>query len=92
MASNKNPLPAPKSDQNYVGVSAIEGGMITLPDEAFVSPSNPWDKRSVPSLAFLIEHPGSTSMYLLDQCFPYQGLISDFKLSYSNMHHVQSDC
>ena len=33
--------------------------MITLPDEAFVSPANPYDKRSVPSLAFLIEHPGS---------------------------------
>lgn len=53
------PLPAPKPNQNYVNVSAIEGGIISLPDEAFVSPANPWESRSVPSLAFLIEHPGS---------------------------------
>jgi hypothetical protein len=60
-------LPPPNSDQNYVSVFAIEGGMITLPDEAFVSPANPYDKRSVPSLAFLIEHPGSNVSVILDR-------------------------
>jgi glyoxylase-like metal-dependent hydrolase (beta-lactamase superfamily II) len=33
--------------------------MITLPDHCFVSPSNASDRRTVPSLAFLIEHHGS---------------------------------
>ena len=59
------PLPSPKSGQKYVNVSAIDGGKITVPDETLVSPSNPWDKRSVPSLAFLIEHPGSNGTYFL---------------------------
>jgi glyoxylase-like metal-dependent hydrolase (beta-lactamase superfamily II) len=50
-------LPPPWKDQTFVTVSAIEGGFITLPDACFVTPSNPEDKRTVPSLAFLIEHP-----------------------------------
>jgi hypothetical protein len=59
MAAKSNfSLPAIQPDQKYVSVSAIQGGMITLPDECFVSPSKPFDKRFVPSLAFLIEHPG----------------------------------
>jgi glyoxylase-like metal-dependent hydrolase (beta-lactamase superfamily II) len=51
-------LPPAQSDQSYVTVSAIEGGQITLPDHCFVYPSNADDKRTVPSLAFLIEHRG----------------------------------
>jgi hypothetical protein len=47
--------------------------MITLPDEAFVSPAKPYDKRSVPSLAFLIEHPGSNVCVLF--CFPCLGML-----------------
>lgn len=50
-------LPPPRTDQTFVTVSAIEGGFITLPDSCFVAPSNPEDRRTVPSLAFLIEHP-----------------------------------
>jgi glyoxylase-like metal-dependent hydrolase (beta-lactamase superfamily II) len=53
-------LPPPRPDQICVSVSAIEGGLITLPDHCFVTPSNPADKRTVPSLAFLVQHPGSS--------------------------------
>jgi glyoxylase-like metal-dependent hydrolase (beta-lactamase superfamily II) len=49
-------LPPPRRDQTVVTVSAIEGGFITLPDACFVTPSNPEDRRTVPSLAFLLEH------------------------------------
>jgi glyoxylase-like metal-dependent hydrolase (beta-lactamase superfamily II) len=50
-------LPAPSAEQAYVTVSALEGGFITLPDHCFVSPASPTDRRTVPSLAFLIQHP-----------------------------------
>jgi glyoxylase-like metal-dependent hydrolase (beta-lactamase superfamily II) len=57
-----SPLPNLRANQNYVQISAIAGGHITLPDSAFVSPADPTSKRYVPSLSFLITHPGiSTS-------------------------------
>jgi 3-hydroxyisobutyrate dehydrogenase len=43
--------------QNYVTVSPINGGQITLPERAFVSPSGN-AAVTVPSLSFLITHPG----------------------------------
>ena len=58
-SAQKPSLPPPRLDQTFVSVSAIEGGLITLPDHCFVTPSNPEDKRTVPSLAFLIQHPGT---------------------------------
>lgn len=58
--SQITPLPPAGFDQTYVSVSAIEGGFITLPDHCFIAPSNPTDFRSVPSLAFLIQHPGAS--------------------------------
>jgi len=54
-------LPLPISNQPYVHISAIAGGHITLPDSAFVAPANPTTKRYVPSLSFLITHPGIAS-------------------------------
>lgn len=36
----------------------MEGGFITLPDKFFVAPADPEAKRTVPSLSFLIIHPG----------------------------------
>ncbi|OBT52696.1 hypothetical protein VE04_06017 [Pseudogymnoascus sp. 24MN13] len=58
MDPNRNfSLPPPRPDQTFVTVSAIDGGSITLPDRCFVTPSNPDERRTVPSLAFLIEHP-----------------------------------
>jgi glyoxylase-like metal-dependent hydrolase (beta-lactamase superfamily II) len=52
-------LPSSLPNQNYVQISAIAGGHITLPDSAFVSPADPKAKRYVPSLSFLITHPGT---------------------------------
>jgi glyoxylase-like metal-dependent hydrolase (beta-lactamase superfamily II) len=60
MYSPTTSLPQPLPNQTYVTVSALEGGRITLPDSAFVSPADPTSKRYVPSLAFLITHPRLT--------------------------------
>ncbi|KAF3386210.1 Cytochrome P450 monooxygenase andK [Penicillium rolfsii] len=50
-------LPDPRPGQKYVTVSAINGGEITLPERAFVSPSDEKNSVTVPSLSFLITHP-----------------------------------
>ncbi|CAC9889525.1 unnamed protein product [Aureobasidium pullulans] len=54
-------LPTAKSDQNYVELSMFSGGFITLPEKSFVFPSDADAKRQVPSMAFLITHPGLMS-------------------------------
>lgn len=51
-------LNPPQANQATVTVSPIIAGSLTLPDRFFVSPSDPEAKRSVPSLAFLVTHPG----------------------------------
>lgn len=51
-------LPPDRPNQTYVSVSALAGGFITIPDKALVSPSDPHASRTVPSLSFLITHPG----------------------------------
>lgn len=62
-------LPPPSPGQNYVAVTPIDGGEITLPERSFVSPSDPKAVVTVPSLSFLITHPGvegqGTPRYLL---------------------------
>jgi len=50
-------LPPPSKSQNYVTVSALTGGFITLGDRFFVAPADPEAKRTVPSLCFLVTHP-----------------------------------
>jgi glyoxylase-like metal-dependent hydrolase (beta-lactamase superfamily II) len=49
-------LPAATSDQNYVTVHALSSGFLTLPEHLFVSPSKEGDRKTVPSLSFLIQH------------------------------------
>lgn len=56
-----SPLPSAGSDQTYVSISALTGGFITLPEKFFVSPSDQDAKKTVPSLTFLITHPGFVS-------------------------------
>ncbi|KAJ5923051.1 hypothetical protein N7516_010754 [Penicillium verrucosum] len=51
-------LPPPSTGQNYVVVTPINGGEITLPERSFVSPSDPEAIVTVPSLCFLISHLG----------------------------------
>jgi hypothetical protein len=58
--SNATSLPSSNSEQVFVTVFALDCGHITLPDHCFVSPGNKEDKRTVPLLAFLINHPSPT--------------------------------
>ncbi|KAK1763270.1 Metallo-hydrolase [Phialemonium atrogriseum] len=51
-------LPPCRPGQNFVSVSPIDGGSITLPERCFVAPSDPDASSTVPSMAFLITHPG----------------------------------
>lgn len=53
-------LPQAAKDQKYVTVSPIPGGFITLEDRFFVHPAQPGARRTVPSLTFLVTHPGSS--------------------------------
>lgn len=55
-------LPAAGPDQRYVELSVFAGGFITLPENSFVFPSDADTKRSVPSMAFLVTHPGLGSI------------------------------
>ncbi|KAJ5631950.1 hypothetical protein N7490_008289 [Penicillium lividum] len=43
----------------YVSIAPINGGEITLPEHAFLFPSDPTTRLMVPSLSFLVTHPGS---------------------------------
>jgi hypothetical protein len=54
-------LPPPSLYQTHVTVSPLAGGFITLADNFFVHPADPGAKRTVPSLTFLVTHPGTTS-------------------------------
>lgn len=45
----------------FVAVSALDGGHITLPERLFVTDADPEKRATVPSLAFLIQHPGPPS-------------------------------
>jgi len=51
-------LPPPAPDQAYVKVSALNGGFLTLPERNFVNDPDPKKGTTVPSMCFLIEHPG----------------------------------
>ncbi|OIW34930.1 Metallo-hydrolase/oxidoreductase [Coniochaeta ligniaria NRRL 30616] len=51
-------LPPSKDGQNFVTVSPILGGQITLPEQHFVHPADATAHHTVPSLSFLITHPG----------------------------------
>jgi glyoxylase-like metal-dependent hydrolase (beta-lactamase superfamily II) len=60
-SSNSTLLPSPSHNQTYVTVSPIAGGFITLSEQFFVSPAIQDAKRTVPSLTFLVTHPGTSS-------------------------------
>lgn len=71
MASqNSFQLPAPSSGQKYVDISPIPGGFITLAENFFVKPFTEGAKRTVPSLTFLVKHPGSNK-YGADPSKPF---------------------
>jgi hypothetical protein len=63
------PTPPEGVKEVYAQVHALQAGHLTLPERFFVSPSSD-ARRTVPSLAFLIEHEdpitNSTTRILLD--------------------------
>lgn len=59
-------LPPASSDQTYVSVSALNGGYLTLPERLFVTDADPEKRATVPSLAFLIQHPRTKSNLVFD--------------------------
>ena len=64
-------LPAAAPNQKYVEVSPMAGGFITLDDKFFVHPHDPGARRTVPSLTFLVTHPGS-DIYGADPSKPFR--------------------
>lgn len=57
-STNQNvTLPASSINQTYVTVSALEAGYLTLPEKLFVTDADPEKRATVPSLAFLVQHP-----------------------------------
>lgn len=71
MTTNTTPeLPPAASDQKYVEVSPIPGGFITLDENFFVKPYTEGARRTVPSLTFLVKHPGSNK-YGADESKPF---------------------
>jgi glyoxylase-like metal-dependent hydrolase (beta-lactamase superfamily II) len=49
-------LPVASGDQTYVTVHALSAGFLTLPVHLFVSPSEYGERKTVPSLSFLLQH------------------------------------
>ncbi|KAK3688062.1 beta-lactamase-like protein [Podospora appendiculata] len=58
--SDSKPQPA------YVTVSALDGGHLTLPERLFVTDADPDKRSTVPSLAFLIQHPPTNLNLVFD--------------------------
>ncbi|GAB7348998.1 hypothetical protein MBLNU459_g7976t1 [Dothideomycetes sp. NU459] len=59
-------------NQQYVTISALTGGFITLSDHFFVHPATPGAKRTVPSLAFLVTHPSPPDAVVGPTSKPYK--------------------
>lgn len=49
-------MPTQSASHVYVQVYALRAGRLTLPERFFVHPASNTARRTVPSLAFLIEH------------------------------------
>lgn len=54
-------LPKAAEHQQYVQVSALNGGFVTLPERMFVTNADPEKSSTVPSMCFLIIHKTSMS-------------------------------
>jgi len=61
MSSNEHMFRLPEAgvNQAYVTVSALQGGHLTLPEALFITNAEPGKRATVPSLAFLIQHPAN---------------------------------
>jgi glyoxylase-like metal-dependent hydrolase (beta-lactamase superfamily II) len=88
-STNESLLPPARPDQKYVTVSPIPGGFITLADNFFVHPADPGAKRTVPSLTFLITHPGpATAAFQSNDKKPFR-LMFDLGLRKSQQRYPE---
>ena len=46
------------SNQAYVSIHPLSAGSLTLPEHLFVQPADNTKRKTVPSLSFLVQHPG----------------------------------
>lgn len=71
-------LPVPGPNQVYVTLSALDAGHLTLPEKLFVTDADPEKRATVPSLAFLIQHPSASNSLQTDKLVFDLGLKRDF--------------
>ncbi|KAF1833659.1 Metallo-hydrolase/oxidoreductase [Decorospora gaudefroyi] len=91
MASNNDTviLPAPSHNQTYVTISALEAGQLTLPEKLFVTNADPEKRATVPSLAFLIQHPSSNDPLATEKLVFDLGLKRDIAgYREAQQHHI----
>jgi glyoxylase-like metal-dependent hydrolase (beta-lactamase superfamily II) len=82
-------LPAAAQDQTYVTISALEAGQLTLPEKLFVTDADPERRATVPSLAFLIQHPSHTDSSKIENIVFDLGLKRDFAgYREAQQHHI----
>ncbi|KAL7279676.1 hypothetical protein ACG7TL_006083 [Trametes sanguinea] len=65
-SSSPQPLPAPKADQAYIEVSALEAGIMHLPLQLFMTGAAPDEVVVAPSLAFSLRHVPSGEHLVFD--------------------------
>ena len=61
-----NTLPAPSANQAFCDVSALEAGLMELPDEMFITNATPGKVTTAPSLAFLLNHSTHNQRFIFD--------------------------
>ena len=59
-------LPAPRVNQAFCDVSALEAGLIELPDEMFITNATPGKVTTAPSLSFLLNHSTHDQKFVFD--------------------------
>jgi len=81
-------LPTPAIGQNFVIISALEGGSLTLPESLFLTNADPEKRTTVPSLCFLIKHISPSTNKTTNLVFDL-GLKRDFSgYTAAQQHHI----
>ena len=60
------PLPAPRPNQAYCDVAALEGGVVTIPCIITISTALPHETLTAPALSFLLTHSISGNRIVFD--------------------------
>ena len=61
-----NALPAPGVNQAFCDVSALEAGVVEMPDEMFITNATPGKMTTAPALSFLLNHPTHDQKFVFD--------------------------